>query len=297
MGYSVKEFSNRHSFEIESVSYIGRPVNYSAMYVSKKVEHLVENLRHSKGCLVFAEDTVNVPEALEGENVFVMTPTPQKDYALFVEQLAAAKEVQERARSYTLTAGGYYLGENVSIGQNAWIEPGCLIGHDVIMGDNAVIRAGARILHSIIGDNFYAGENCTVGTYGFTMADDENGNKMRIPTLGDVRIGNHVEVNALSNISRGSAGSTVLEDYVKLDSLVHIGHDAHLHKNVEVTGGAIIGGFDELMENAYVGINATLRNRIKIGPRVTVGMSSVVTKSFADEGITIAGSPAKIFSK
>ena len=126
------------------------------------------------------------------------------------------------------------------------------------------------------------------------MAEDESGNKFRIPTLGKVVIGNNVEVNSLTNISCGSAGNTIIEDNAKIDSLVHIGHDAYLGKNVEIPAGAIIGGFVILEEGSYVGINATLRNRIKVGKNAFIGMGAVVTKSVEDD-VTVVGNPAKPF--
>lgn len=281
---------------VTKVSYAGRPLDDSAMYITKKVERLVMNLANVKGCKVFVESTVVVPDEILANNEFVFTDSPQKDYALFVNKLAAERAERDKKRKYTLTEGGYYIGENVIIGSNATIEPGCFIGHDVTIGNNALIKTGATLKNLVAGDNFTACENCTVGTNGFTMADDDNGNKMRIPTLGMVHAGNNVEINALANVSCGSAGNTVFEDNVKIDSLVHIGHDVHLGKNVEIPAGAIVGGFCEIEEGAFIGINATLRNRIKIGEKAFVGMGSVVTKSIP-EGITVVGNPAKPLEK
>ena len=94
----------------------------------------------------------------------------------------------------------------------------------------------------------------------------------------------------------GSGCDTIIDDYVKLDALVHVAHDDHLHKNVEITAGGIIGGFDELGEHAYVGINAVLRNRIQVGDNAFIGMGSTVTKS-VEANMTVAGNPAKPFTK
>ena len=282
--------------EVTKVSYAGKPTDNSAMYITKKVERLVQNLAGVKGCKVFVESNVVVPSDIAANNEFIFTDTPQKDYARFVNRLAEEKEAHNRSRKIALTDGGYYLGENVSIGRNATIEAGCFIGRDVIIGDNAIIKAGAVLKNLIAGDNFVACENCTVGTNGFTMADDENGDKMRIPTLGMVQVGDNVEINALANVSCGSAGNTVFENNVKIDSLVHIGHDVHIGKNVEIPAGAIVGGFCEIEEGAFIGINSTLRNRIRIGEKAFIGMGAVVTKSVEDE-TTVVGNPARPLEK
>ena len=278
--------------DVKGVSYAGKPLDNTAMYITKKVERLVNNLFGVSGCKVFVESTVIVPCDIASKNEFIYTDTPQKDYALFVNHLAKDREEYNKNRNYTLTDQGYYMGENVKIGKNATIEAGAFIDHDVVIGNNAIIKSGAKLRNLIAGDNFVACENCTVGTNGFTMTADDDGKKIRIPTLGKVQIGNNVEINALANVSCGSAGNTVFEDNVKIDSLVHIGHDVQLGKNVEIPAGAIIGGFCEIKEGAFIGINATLRNRIIIGENAFVGMGAVATKSIP-EGTTVVGNPAK----
>ena len=281
---------------VKSVSYIGKPVSYTAMYITKKVEHLLENLEKVEGCMVFAENNITIPETVSLRHKVILTATPQRDYAYYVQELAEKKEASNSNRRILMTEEGYYIGENVILGANIIIEPGAFIGHDVKIGANSIIRSGARIKDTETGSFFIAGENSVVGSSGFTMAEDEEGNKIRIPTLGKVIVGNNVEVGALTNISCGSAGNTVIEDNVKLDSFVHIGHDAFLGKNVEIPAGAVVGGFCRLEEGAYVGINATLRNRIRVGKNSFVGMGSVVTKS-VDDGVTVVGNPAKPFIK
>lgn len=279
---------------VTGVSYAGKPMDNTAMYITKKVEYLVNNLVGVAGCKIFVESTVNVPNELKLNNEVVFTNTPQRDYALFVQQMDKKRIEINKSREYTITEGGYIIGENVCIGDGAFIEPGAFIDHDVTIGKDAYIKAGAKIRNARIGNNFIACENCTIGTSGFTMAEDESGNKFRIPTLGKVVIGDNVEINSLTNISCGSAGNTIIEDNAKIDSLVHIGHDAYLGKNVEIPAGAIVGGFVVLEEGSYVGINATIRNRIRVGKNAFVGMGAVVTKS-VDDNVTVVGNPAKPF--
>ena len=121
---------------------------------------------------------------------------------------------------------------------------------------------------------------------------EKDGIKCRIPSLGMVEIKDNVEIGAHDNISRGSAGNTVIDSNAKLDALVHIGHDAHICENAEITAGTIIGGFVEVKERTFVGINSAVRNRRTIGADCIVGMGSNVTKSFNDKQ-TIVGNPAR----
>lgn len=291
MEYNVKEWNPAYDFTISGVSYIGNPKPNTAMYITKKVEHLLKNLRGTSNCLIFAEEGMEIPEPLKKENCFSLSDNPQRAYAEFVQMFDQMRQERDRQRKYQLMPEGYYRGENVSIGENAYIEPGCVIGHDVTIGKNARILAGSVIKNAKIGDDFLMNENSVIGAPAFTMAEDENGNKFRIPALGKIKIGNDVEIGPQNNIACGSNSDTILEDYVKLDGLVHIGHDAHLCKNVEITAGGIFAGFVYAGEHAYTGVNACIRNRISIGDHCIIGMGATVVAS-VPSGVTVAGNPA-----
>ena len=222
MEYSVKKIDASYAFTVSGVSYIGSPKPHTAMYVSKKVEHLIKNLEGLQECLVFAEEGIEVPVGLKEGNCFVFCKSPQMSYAEFVNQFAEERDNADAKRHYQFTDGGYYLGENVQIGADAYIEPGCLIGHDVVIGKKARILAGSVIKNAVIGDHFFCNERAVVGSTSFTMYEDEEGNKNRIATLGKVIIGNYVEIGSCNNVAAGGCGDTILEDYVKLDGLIHI---------------------------------------------------------------------------
>lgn len=281
---------------MNGVSYIGNPKPHTAMFVSRKAEKLLANLHGISECLVFAEKGISVDEDILKYNCFVFSDCPQREYARFADSLYIEWLANEEKRNYEYTKEGYYKGENVKIGFHSYIEPGCLIGHDVTIGDNAVIMSGAVIKKSTIGNNVIINEKAVIGSFGFTMTEDEYGHKLRIPTLGNVLIGNEVEIGAYDNISCGSGGDTIIGDYVKLDALVHIGHDVHLGENVEITAGSIIGGFTEVKSGAYIGINSSVRNRIVVGKNSIIGMGSTVTKSVKND-VTVLGNPAKIYAK
>ena len=296
MKFDVSRIVPDRRFCVDGASYIGRPRSNTAMYITKKVEVLLSALDSVTECLIFAESGIVVPDVILERHAFHFSDKPQLSYARFAQQFADEREAEERKLEIRLAKGGYYLCEGSVIGADAVIEPGVFIGPDVRIGNNARILAGTVIRHTTIGDDFVANEFAVIGANGFTMAEDEEGNKIRIPTLGRVEIGNHVEIGAQNNVSCGSGGNTVIEDYVKLDALIHIGHDVHLRKNVEITAGVTVGGFTELGEHAYVGVNAVLRNRIRIGDNAVIGMGATVTKS-VEANTTVAGNPARLFER
>ena len=280
MEIRTSRYSSEKDFSITGASYIGEPRSNTAMFVSKKV-----------GQLIAALSDVQI-----GKHCFMFSDNPQGAYAKFTEEFFTEEERENYLAGYEMMPNGVFISKSARIGRDAIIEPGVVIGPGVTIGDNAHIYAGAVVKNAIIGDNVIINEKAVIGANGFTMANDEDGNKIRIYSLGKVIIGNGVEIGAHDNISRGSGGNTVIEDLVKIDALIHVGHDAHLHKNVEITAGAVVGGFVDAQEGAYIGINAVIRNRISLGAKSFVGMGATVTKSVAD-GITVVGNPAKPFEK
>lgn len=294
MEINVSKYSDKHSFAIRGASYIGAPKSNTAMFVSKSIGKLVFTLDNVKECLVFAETGLDVPEDILSNHCFVFSQNPQGEYARFTRVFFEEEGRLHAAIEYELSPNGSFISKTAKIGNNSLIEPGVIIGPGVVIGENARIYAGAIIKNSTIGNNVLVNEKAVVGANGFTMANDEKGTKIRIYSLGKVTIGDNVEIGAHDNISRGSGGDTIIEDSVKIDALVHIGHDAHLHKNVEITAGVVVGGFVDVKEGAYIGINAVIRNRITLGAHSVVGMGATVTKSIDNE-VTVIGNPARPF--
>jgi UDP-3-O-[3-hydroxymyristoyl] glucosamine N-acyltransferase len=88
-------------------------------------------------------------------------------------------------------------------------------------------------------------------------------------------------------------GDTILEDYVKLDNLVHIAHDCFIGKSCTITAGVSFCGYVTVGEGTRVAPNATIKQRLIIGKKVLVGLGAVVTKNVNDSEI-VAGNPAKV---
>lgn len=294
--FNVNRIVKEKNFFIEGMSYAGTPKSNTAMFVTKKVEYLLNTLESVDKCLIFVEDGCIVPECVANKHAFYFSKNPQLAYARLAELFYEEQFAEEKKLKFILKDYGSYISEDVDIPEDAYIESGCVIGPNVQIGKNARILAGAVIRRSIIGDGFIANEHAVIGANGFTIAEDEDGNKIRIPTLGRVIIGDYVEVGSHNNISCGLGGDTVLEDHVKLDSLIHIGHDVHLHKNVEVTAGVTLGGFVDVGEGSYIGVGSVIRNRIMIGSHCFIGMGSNVTKK-VESGMVVVGNPARPFNK
>lgn len=293
MLYNVENLDKNYSFEINGASYIGEPRDGTMLFVTAKIKNLLPKMNGHKNCLVFAETGMEISEEMKAQNCFLLSDNPQLAYAKFAREIEQSEKEKNRKRKYTLTPDGYYLGENVVVGEGTIIEPMAMIDHDVRIGKNAYIGAGSIIRNAVIGDDFSCKERTIIGTDSFFFAEAED-EEFRIPSFGLVKIGNHVDLGAQTVIERGFNSHTVLSDYVMIDSNVAIGHDDVIGEHVTITAGATLAGLVTVGNHTYIGLNATVKQRIKIGSNSLVGMGAVVITNVKDN-IKVFGNPAKKF--
>ena len=120
---------------------------------------------------------------------------------------------------------------------------------------------------------------------------DEAGNKTRIPHLGGVVIGSHVEIGALSVVQYGTISPTVIEDYVKIDDNVEVAHNVRIARGTSVTGGVVIGGSAVIHADAWIGINSSIRDGRRVGSRALVGMDASIQDDVPDNAVARAPRP------
>lgn len=153
------------------------------------------------------------------------------------------------------------IGEHsIRIGHNVEIEMGVVIHPGTIIGDNVIIRSGTQ-----------------VGSNGFQFI---NNGKIVFPvkTAGMVIINDHVEIQHNCCVDRGIMGNTVLEEYVKVDNLVHIAHDNFIGKRTFITAGVKLAGRVIIGQDCWLGVNSTISNGINICDNCRISLGSVVTK-------------------
>ena len=292
MEYNVSELNPKYDFIIHGASFVGSPQSGTFMFVTKRVKRLIVNLKDIKNCLIFVEEGLDIPSEYAIENCIIFAEDPQLAYAEFAIKAKELDNERERSRKYTLTPEGYYLGENVSLGNNVIIEQGCRIGHDVTIGDDSFIGYGSTIYNTEIGKGFRCLDRTSIGIDAFYMADGET--RFRIPSFGKVIIGNNVELSSGVTVERGFNSNTIIKDNTKIDSNVCLGHDDILGENVIITSGASIAGLVTIGDNAYIGMNATIKQRLNIGNNAMVGMGAVVIAN-VKEDVSVFGNPAKKF--
>ena len=192
----------------------------------------------------------------------------------------------------TKIGAGCYVGPHVSIGENCTIYPNVTILDESSVGKNTVIWSGTVIRERChVGAYCILHPNCTIGADGFGFRPCAEKGLVKIPQIGNVIIGNGVEIGANSCVDRGKFSSTVLGDGCKIDNLVQIGHNSKLGKCCIMAGNSGLAGSVTLGNGVIIGGSASIKDHTSIGDGAIIGAGSGVAAD-VEAGKTMLGYPA-----
>lgn len=187
---------------------------------------------------------------------------------------------------------GCYIGPNVTIGDNAVIYPNVTILDECTIGNRTIIWSGTVVRERChIGNDCILHPNATIGADGFGFRPCAERGLVKIPQIGNVIIGNGVEIGANTCVDRGKFSSTVLGDGCKIDNLVQIGHNSKLGKFCIMAGNSGLAGSVTLGNGVIIGGSASIKDHTIIGDGAIVGAGSGVTGDIP-AGKTMLGYPA-----
>jgi UDP-3-O-[3-hydroxymyristoyl] glucosamine N-acyltransferase len=186
---------------------------------------------------------------------------------------------------------GVFLGPYSVIGAGAHIGDGCMIGAHAVV-ENAA-KVGARSIlhpHVFLGAGCQLGEDCeihphtSIGSDGFGYAVDSNGKPRKISHLGNVIIGDGVEIGSNCAIDRATLTSTRIRSGTKLDNICHIAHNCDLGENGFFTAGFMMGGSTKIGRQFITGGNSVVTAHITVGDNVVLSGRSSVTNDVPNAG-------------
>ncbi|WP_353083663.1 UDP-3-O-(3-hydroxymyristoyl)glucosamine N-acyltransferase [Flavobacterium sp.] len=185
-----------------------------------------------------------------------------------------------------------YIGPNVVLGENVTIYPNVTILDECTIGNNTAIWPGAVVRERChVGAHCILHPNCTIGADGFGFRPCPEKGLAKIPQIGNVVLGNYVEIGANSSVDRGKFSSTILGDGCKIDNLVQIGHNSILGKFCIMAGNSGLAGSVTLGNGVIIGGSASIKDHTTLGDGVTIGAGSGVTGD-VEAGKTMLGYPA-----
>jgi UDP-3-O-[3-hydroxymyristoyl] glucosamine N-acyltransferase len=188
---------------------------------------------------------------------------------------------------------GCYVGMNVVLGEKVILYPNVTIFDDSEIGSHTTIWSGAVVRErSRIGSHCILHNNVSIGADGFGYRPSDDGRGLvKIPHIGNVVIGNHVEIGANSCVDRAKFSSTILGDGCKIDNLVQIGHNCILGRSCIMAGNSGLAGSVTLGDGVIIGGSASIKDHTTLHSGAVIGAGSGVMGD-VEAGKTVLGYPA-----
>jgi UDP-3-O-[3-hydroxymyristoyl] glucosamine N-acyltransferase len=249
----------------------------------------------------------------EGRN-FIVTPNPYAYFARVAQtfiDLAAPKAMPGVHPSATIDPSAQIAASAV-IGPHVTVEAGAVIGEHVRLDANVVIGRGTRIganshlypnvavYHGCkLGERVIVHAGAVIGSDGFGFAPDfvgegdaRTGSWVKIPQVGGVSIAADVEIGANTTIDRGAMADTIIEECVKIDNLVQIGHNCKVGAYTVIAGCAGIAGSTTIGRHCMIGGAVGIAGHVTLADYVIVTAKSGVSKSLLKPGMYTSAFPA-----
>lgn len=189
---------------------------------------------------------------------------------------------------------GCYVGKNVVLADGVVLYPNVTIFDDTKIGTGTVVWSGTVIRERTeIGAWCIFHTNVSIGADGFGYRPAEDGRGLvKIPQIGNVIIGNGVEIGANSCVDRGKFSSTIIGDGCKIDNLVQIAHNCVLGRSCIMAGNSGLAGSVTLGDGVIIGGSASIKDHTTIHSGAIVGAGSGVMND-VPAGKTVLGYPAR----
>ncbi len=195
------------------------------------------------------------------------------------------------------------LGSDVHVGAHVVVEAGAVVGDGAVLGAGSYIGTGSRVgagcrigvratvLHGVeIGRRVIIHPGAVIGADGFGLAND-NGQWLKVPQIGGVRIGDDCEIGANTTIDRGALEDTVLEADVRLDNQIQIAHNVVIGSHTAMAGCSAVAGSARIGRHCMIGGGVGILGHLVIADRVTITAMSLVTHSIREPGEYSSGTP------
>jgi len=184
------------------------------------------------------------------------------------------------------------IGENCKIGNNVTIHPNTQIGDNVSVGDGSIIYSNVSIYSDcVVGKNNIIHSGAVIGADGFGFAPDEEGHYHKIPQIGNVVLGDDVEIGANTTIDRATMGATHIGDGVKIDNLVQIAHNVEVGEYTAIAAQTGIAGSTKVGRRCIFGGQVGITGHISIADGTILGAQTGVSGNINEGGKVWAGSP------
>lgn len=185
-----------------------------------------------------------------------------------------------------------HIGRRTRVGDSTCIYGHVHIGDDVTIGKNCIFYPGVVIYAgSKIGDNVIVHANAVIGSDGFGNVPHEDGTWEKIEHLGNVVIGDNVEIGAGTTIDRAEMESTIIGNGVKIDNLCQIAHNVVVGDNTVMAAQCGIAGSTKIGKHCILAGQVGIAGHLEIADNTTIGAQGGVIGSIKEPNQVLLGSP------
>jgi UDP-3-O-[3-hydroxymyristoyl] glucosamine N-acyltransferase len=311
MKRTAKDLSEYLGCELEGdatieVSGIAAPARARAgdlIYVETQ-RHLGPAVASAARCVLAVPGVV-----IEGKTI-LRTAKPKLAFAQAAAILAPPPPIAAGIHSTAVISPSAKLARGVAVGPYAVIEDGVAIGAGTEIGAFCFLGAGAHLgeqcrlyprvtlyAGSIVRDRVIVHSGAVIGSDGFGYVA-ANGKQWKFPQVGEVEIGNDVEIGSNTTIDRGSLDRTEIASGVKLDNLVHIAHNVRLGENTVIAAQTGISGSVVIGKNVSFGGQAGLGDHCRVEDGAIIGgQAGILPGKTIHAGQIVWGTPARSLEK
>ena len=262
---------------------------------NSKLRALAE--KSAAGALILSEsDHLLVSNSYQGARIITANP-----YAYFARaaqhfvklntpaitpgiHASAIVDSSARIAATATIAANVTIEAEVEIGEHCVIGAGSFVGRGARIGSGTIFHPQVTFLaDSHIGERGVIQSGAVIGSDGFGFANDQ-GEWIRIPQTGGVRIGNDVDIGANTTIDRGALDNTVIEDGVKLDNQIQIAHNCVIGAHTAMAGCVGVAGSAKIGKRCTFGGAAMVLGHLTIADHVHVSSGSLVSRSIHEAG-------------
>jgi UDP-3-O-[3-hydroxymyristoyl] glucosamine N-acyltransferase len=204
-------------------------------------------------------------------------PAPGIDPSASVDPSAEIDPTASIGPHATVEAGARVM-------RGARVDAGTFVGRGAVVGEDTHLFANVSFhARCMIGARGIVHSGAVIGADGFGFAN-EGGVYIKIPQTGRVVIGDDVEIGANTTIDRGALADTVLEDGVKLDNQIQIGHNCRIGAHTAMAGCVGVAGSATIGKHCTFGGAAMVLGHLEIADNVHISSGSMVSRSVLEPG-------------
>ena len=210
-----------------------------------------------------------------------------------VHPLAAVASTARIGEGVCIATGAAVMAD-ASLGDRVEIGPGAFVGAGATLGEDTVVMANATLWHGVtVGRRCVIHSGAVIGADGFGFAPDAAGRFQMIAQLGSVRIGDDVRIGACTSVDRGAIDDTVIEDGVKIDNQVQVGHNCHIGAHSVLCGCVGLAGSTRIGRHCMLagGVGVAGGGPVEICDGVSVSAMTHVMASIKQPGVYSGGVP------